>query len=213
MNKKLLFQCKHYIAQLVFDSAALENSPFTFPEVQTLLEGIAVGGYTLSDQNLVLNQKASWEMLFRLIETECFEVTKEVACSLQNFATQKEPRDRCCFSVNNARIPGAEYIPSQAKALDAQWHEMIDKLGMIRDTKVRAYSLFLQMARNQFFGSGNKCTGRLMMNGVLLSEGISPVLVPAKSKLEFDAKMIRFYDSGNDSEMIDFLAGYHVDFG
>ncbi|CZR83213.1 hypothetical protein CDFC105_43918 [Clostridioides difficile] len=32
----------------------LENNPFTFPEVQTLLDGITVGGHKLSDQNQIL---------------------------------------------------------------------------------------------------------------------------------------------------------------
>ncbi|MFS1524694.1 Fic family protein [Microbulbifer sp. 2304DJ12-6] len=213
MNKKLLFQCRHYMTQFVFDTAALEDSPFTLPEVQTLLDGITVGGHTLSEQNLVLNQKASWEKLFGLIETERFAVTKEVACGLQDLVAKEEALEWGCFRTGNVRISGTEYTPPKHENLDARWNEMIGKLGTIQDTKVRACSLFLQMARNQFFWDGNKRTGRLMMNGALLSEGIPPILVPAKAKLEFNNKMIRFCDSGNESEMIDFLAKYHVDFG
>ena len=50
MNQTLLFQCKRYIAQLVYDTAALEDSPYTFPEVQTLLDGVTVGGHKLNDE-------------------------------------------------------------------------------------------------------------------------------------------------------------------
>jgi Fic family protein len=213
MDKKLLFQCQRYITQFVFDTAALEDSPFTFPEVQTLLDGITVGGHALSDQSLVLNQKDSWKELFSMVGANNFRITKAVACKLQGFAAKEEALAWGCFRDGGVSISGTEYRPPKAENLDAKWNEMTAKLDAIDDTKTKAVSLFLQMARNQFFWDGNKRTGRLMMNGALLSEGISPILVPAKAKLEFNTKMVRFYDSGNEMEMQEFLAKHHVDFG
>lgn len=43
-----LFRIKKLFPEFVWDTTALENNPFTFVEVQTLLEGITVGGRFVS---------------------------------------------------------------------------------------------------------------------------------------------------------------------
>ena len=43
------------------------------------------------------------------------------------------------------------------------------------------------------------------MNGVLMAAGHDAISIPAARKLEFNTKMIRFYDSGNGREMAEFL--------
>jgi hypothetical protein len=52
------FYFKHISEPLIriFNTVYLENNPFTLKEVQTLLEGITVGGHKLEDQQQVLNQ-------------------------------------------------------------------------------------------------------------------------------------------------------------
>ena len=40
------------LPSFVWDAAKLENNPFTFVEVQTLLDGVTVGGHKLSDAEL-----------------------------------------------------------------------------------------------------------------------------------------------------------------
>lgn len=212
VNEKLIFQCRKYIAQLVYDTAALEDSPFTFPEVQTLLDGITVGGHKLSDQKLITNQRDSWNLLFNLVENEKFLLSKQTACSLQGEAAKEEALEWGCFRTGGVRISGTDYKPPKSDVLDSTWIEMTESLSEIESIKDKAMLLFLEMARNQFFWDGNKRTGRLMMNGILLSNGISPILIPAKEKLEFNAKMINFYNSGSAKEMMDFLSRFHIDF-
>ena len=53
----ILTYVRQMISEFVYDMGNLENNPFTFPEVQTLLDGITVGGHKLSDQNQILNIK------------------------------------------------------------------------------------------------------------------------------------------------------------
>lgn len=40
---------------VVFNMASLEGNPFTYSEVQTLLDGITIGGHRLSDEQQVLH--------------------------------------------------------------------------------------------------------------------------------------------------------------
>ncbi len=43
------------------------------------------------------------------------------------------------------------------------------------------------------------------MNGPLLSVGLSIISIPARSALKYHTKMLRFYDSGYETVMRDFL--------
>lgn len=47
---RAVFRAKKILEGLVYDTVALEDNPFTFPEVKTLLDGITVGGHKLSDE-------------------------------------------------------------------------------------------------------------------------------------------------------------------
>lgn len=61
------------------------------------------------------------------------------------------------------------------------------------------------MARTQFFYDVNKRMGRFIMNGFLLSHGFPAINLPAKRQLEFNTKMLAFYNSGEEQEMNLFL--------
>ena len=57
---KALMLAKRQLAELVCDAVNLEGINYTLPEVQTLLDGITVGGHKLTDQQIVLNQSKAW---------------------------------------------------------------------------------------------------------------------------------------------------------
>ena len=53
---KALMLAKRQLPELVCDAVNLEGIPLTLPEIQTLLDGITVGGHKVSDQHIALNQ-------------------------------------------------------------------------------------------------------------------------------------------------------------
>ena len=67
------------------------------------------------------------------------------------------------------------------------------------------------VARQQFFWDGNKRTGRLLMNGMLLSEGRDAICIPVKRRLEFNQKMLAFYETADGGPMLAFLASCSLD--
>lgn len=75
----------------------------------------------------------------------------------------------------------------------------------------RALAFFLFGALQQFFFDGNKRTSRFMMNGVLMSNGIDAISVPAGKAQEFNEKMVRFYQGRDGTEMLQFLISCHPD--
>ncbi len=53
---------KREVSVFVYDAVQLEGLNFTLPEVQTLMQGITVGGHLLSDQQIATNQADAWNI-------------------------------------------------------------------------------------------------------------------------------------------------------
>ena len=87
----------------------------------------------------------------------------------------------------------------------------IETIDAMKSVHCKAIATFLRTARNQPFRDGNKRTGRLMMNGILLAQGHDILTVAAARRLEFNEKMIRFHDSADGAEMLRFMAGCSLD--
>ena len=205
------FRAKKILEGIVYDTVFLEGNPFTFPEVKTLLEGITVGGHKLSDERQVLNQAKSWKTLLHMIQSGEFTVSREIFCRLQGIVAEEEALDWGDFRSGAVSIAGTGHIPPEPDDLNALFHQGIAILEKIQNPHLRGMLFFLFGSLHQFFWDGNKRTSRLMMNGILLSSGYDVINIPAKKKLEFNEKMIRFYDDHDGSEMIRFLVSCSLD--
>ncbi|MCK5919035.1 MAG: cell filamentation protein Fic, partial [Cocleimonas sp.] len=87
---KALMLAQRQLSEFVYDAINLEGINMTLPEVQTLLEGITVGGHKLSDQQITLNQANAWKQLFRWIKEDGFLVNKSMVCELHGIAAKEE---------------------------------------------------------------------------------------------------------------------------
>lgn len=139
------------IPSLVYNSVNLEGVTMTLPEVQTILDGITVGGYKISDQNMALNQADTWKHLFSIISDGAFEFSKAVALKLHAKAGKEEVLDWGVFRTGNVTISGSDYEPPYPKQLDEEWQKIETEVAVIDDVYDRAITAFLKMARAQFF--------------------------------------------------------------
>jgi len=69
----------------------------------------------------------------------------------------------------------------------------------------RATAFFLFGSLQQFYFDGNQRTSRAMMNGVLMTQGLDAVSIPAVRATEFNSRMIDFYTSLDATEMMAFV--------
>ena len=193
------------VPALVYDAVNLEGVAMTLPEVQTILDGITVGGHQISDQNMVINQAHTWDRLFQLIDQGAFSFSKPVALELHCIAAKEEAFEWGVFRSGNVMISGTDYAPPDFSELDRVWEETENALDGIHDVYDRAVAAFLKMARAQFFWDVNKRMGRFMMNGILLAAGYPIINVPVKRQQEFNENMLAFYSSGDMGPMNGFL--------
>ena len=208
--KRTVFRVKKALADIVHDTVRLEGNPFTFPEVKTLIEGITVGGHKVEDADQVLNQAASWRLLLSQVERREFSPGVSAA-PLNALVARNEGLTWGEFRDGDVSIGGTEYTPPPYAELPMIFGRGINALSGIPNIHERAMCAFLMMALDQFFWDGNKRTGRLMMNGILLSAGFDAILVPARKQVTFNDRMIDFYNTKNATAMMDFLIGCSLD--
>jgi Fic family protein len=218
MTNKALFDAKKIIAQIVTDVVNLEDINFTVPEVQTLLDGITVGGHKLQDELIALNQIKAWKFLFSSLEQNSFAVTEDFLLQLHDLVANQEALAWGKFRTGQVTISGTDYLPPKANELVQLWQQLENEtkqsLRGIQDKPIHekvmqiyriAISLFAQMAHTQFFFDGNKRTARMMMSGLLLTHGLPMINVSAKKRLEFNQTMIAYYDNAKLQPVIDFM--------
>jgi hypothetical protein len=213
-RQRACFRARKVLEEIVYDTVALENNPFTFPEVKTLIEGVTVGGHKIEDAQQVLNQAQSWRRLLHEVATGAFvpfTAGLDSALRLHALAAKEEALEWGVFRTGPVTIAGTDFEPPPWQSLGSVFEAGLETLHRIDDFHERAIATFLFGALNQFFYDGNKRTSRLMMNGVLLSAGEDGISVPARRALEFNEAMIRFYDTRDGSEMMRFMNGCSLD--
>ena len=219
---QVIFYFKKAMPQHIWDAAQLEGNPFTFPQVQTVLEGVSVGGHKISDQQQVLNLAEASRYFVSLVSDGKFELSKEIFTHINALVAKDESLEWGVFrgegkektydavvNLGENRVFRPIKTEDKAPALNHAFYYGIDAIKQIESIEERAAAMFLFGALQQFFFDGNKRTARFMMNGVLMTNGIEPISVPASRAEEFNEKMVRFYQSRNANEMMLFLMSCH----
>jgi len=202
---KVLMLAQREVAVFVYDAVNLEGICFTLPEIQTLLEGITVGGHKLSDQQIAINQGNAWRHLFVSIKENSFRFNKDYVCQLHAIAAKEEVLQWATFRTSGVTIAGTQYTPPNHSSLEDLFNVMISEVESLNDIYDQAISVFLLMSRYQFFYDVNKRMGRFLMNAILLNNGYPAINLPAKRQLELNQLMIEFYDTGDKSSMNQFM--------
>lgn len=209
-KKRFIFLAKKDKIDFIYNTAALEGNAMTYPEVATLLEGITVGGHKLSDEQQILNQNQSINLLFQLIASEQFTLNKPTLCSLHAQVAKEEALTWGKFRDGNVNIGGTNYLPPSPDKLEGLFAQGIAAIKEINHPIIAALTYFLFGARTQFFFDGNKRVSRLMMNGILLSNGYPMLNIKVLDKLTFNQQLILFYDTADYIPALEYLRDYYI---
>ena len=185
----------------------LEHNPTTLPQTQTILEGQSVSGLAIDDMMQVKRYGDGAKMLMSMISDGTFTLSEKTACALHNYVGKEEALTWGKFRDSLVAICNVnQYTPPDSRflsAIAAKGFSFLDR--EIKSPHERAVATFLFMSRTQFFHDANKRTASLMMNGVLMSEGIFPTTIINRNSEEFHTKLTDFYNTGNASEMMHFF--------
>ncbi len=219
-----MWRYRRSLPEFVWDAAVLEGNPFTYPEVQTLMEGVTVGGHKLSDEQQVVNLAEASRALADLVTNGGFALDKPTSDGLQGLIARGEALEIGHFRGEGplTLTPGVNlgaygrYMPPETEPGGANLRELHARgiaalLTTLDDPFEQALAYFLFAALQQFYFDGNKRTGRAMMNGHLMTHGFDAISIPAARRLEFNTNMVDFYRTRDATGMFAFLASCHPD--
>ncbi len=223
--ERVCFRFNRMLPEFVWDASVLEGNPFTYPEVQTILDGITVGGRKISDQEQVLNLAESSRQLLHIVKSNAFVLNKETFRQLHAIVARNEALEWGHFRGEGDEINYTPHVGlgsygqpvplatlKGAPELKKVFEQGVKALNLhINAPFERALAFFLFGALQQFFFDGNRRTSRFVMNGVLMSAGIDAISVPAAKRAEFNEKLVQFYLKKDGAEMMQFMVECHPD--
>ena len=204
-----LFIAEKLLAQFVFDMSQMEGNTATYPQVETIVCGTSVAGLSVSETRQIDNINRGWQALIEDLRLKRFQINKLVAIEYNKLVSESE--NRLGFGgFRNApvAIGGTSYTPPNPLDLNFCWDELIARCQELEDNPLeQSLLLYAEMARNQFFGDGNKRTALLMMNGNLIQNGLCPITITKSREVEYRTALIGYYESPEQHriQFFDFL--------
>ncbi len=217
--ERVSFRFQRMLPEFVWDAAVLEGNPFTFPEVKTLLDGVTVGGRKLSDQEQILNLAESAKVLLAMVKADKFFLNKTVFCELHSIIARNEALEWGHFRGEGEELnytpdvslgEHGRYTPLPTLKDAPELNKVFNQATVVLNKYIanpleKALVFFLHGSLQQYFFDGNKRTSRAIMNGILMTNGIDAISVPAARVQEFNEKMVQFYLTKDATVMVVFL--------
>lgn len=103
-----LFLAKKKWDENVYCGMKMENRAVTFPQTQTILNGINVPNVQLDDIQAILNMRDAWKFLLNTVSEE---VTFEYWCKLNEYIARNEALEWGKLRTGTVGISGTDYEP------------------------------------------------------------------------------------------------------
>lgn len=197
-----LFLAKKKWDENVYCGMRMENRAVTFPQTQTILNGVNVPNVQLDDIQAILNMRDAWRYLLNTVEEP---VTLEYFCKLNEFISRNEALEWGKLRTGTVGISGTDYtppVPERDKA--AQELVRITTEACTTATE-KALEVFVWGARGQFFWDGNKRTSMTLANKILVSSGAGILTVTDIHMECFNELLLDYYNTGNSGKLKTFL--------
>ena len=197
-----LFLAKKKWDENVYCGMKMENRAVTFPQTQTILNGVNVPDVQLDDIQAILNMRDAWKFLLNTVNEK---VTFEYWCKLNEYIARNEALEWGKLRTGSVGISGTDYeppIPDKEKTI-----EELENILSAPDASAtdKALEAFAWGARGQFFWDGNKRTSLMIANKILVSSGSGIMTITDKYMEQFNTLLLHYYNTGAGEELKQFL--------
>lgn len=191
------------LKQNIYDQAVLEGVATSFPQTEEIIDNGIVHGMTATDIQKILNLKHAWEFI---LDEDVLQAKTDFAL-LSHIA--KLVNEGFFSDGGNLRgvpvtIGGCRYVPPIPFEYDVK-NELENILSSDCDFIVKGIRLCLYCMRTQIFIDGNKRASVIFANHFLISHGAGMLIIPENTVAEFKKKLVLFYESGEDADILDFM--------
>lgn len=204
MRDTAIEMAKRLLVDSIWKSANLEGLGTTFPKTEAILANAPTTTKT-EEVLFVINMKRAWQFLLdNLAYDNCLALLREynkiVGELLFHYAGE--------IRTIPVQIGGTSWepeIPHTGIIIDA-----MEEIEKCEDFELKALKYFCYVARTQMFVDGNKRVAQLIANKILIENNVGIFQIPIEKLEEFKMLLIKFYESGNETEIIGFMKEYCI---
>jgi Fic family protein len=195
-----IFVVKRNIVDYIWKSVNLEGIGMTYPDTQSVYNGMSVAGFSIDDINTVNDLKNAWKLLLETIDAPLdLDYIKKIHRAMGKFTIINAGSLR----LDPAGIGGTDWIPAMPdKDLIEQ---NLTQLLSIKDPLERALTVTAYLMRTQAFYDGNKRIAMLIGNKIMISNGEGVISVKQRDIPAFYDTLITFYETGEYDAILQFL--------
>lgn len=204
MQDTAIEMAKRLLVDSIWKSANLEGLGTTFPKTEAILANAPTTTKT-EEVLFIVNMKRAWQFLLdNLNYDNCImllrEYNKIVGELLFNYAGE--------IRTIPVQMGGTSWEPEMPHT--GVIISTIEEMEKIEDIELRALKYFCYVARTQMFIDGNKRVAQLIANKVLIENNVGIFQIPIEKLEEFKMLLIEFYETSNDTKIIDFMKEFCI---
>lgn len=196
------------LKQNIYDQAVLEGVATSFPQTEEIIDNGIVNGMTATDIQKILNLKHAWEFI---LDEDVLQAKTDypLLSHIAKLVNEGFFSDGGRIRSIPVTIGGCRYVPPIPLAYDIK-NELETILSSDCDFIIKAIRLCLYCMRTQIFIDGNKRASVIFANHFLVSHGAGMLIIPENMVPDFKKKLVRFYESGNDADILNFMLAYCI---
>ena len=202
-----IFVAKRNIIDYMWKSARLEGIGVTYPDTEAIFNGLTVQGVSVQDTVAINNLKHSWSFVLENVD---YPPDYPFICKINQIVGGDSLIANAGFVRNvPVSIGGTTWKPDLP--IEAIIKEELADVLKIESPTERAITLMLYCMRRQMFLDGNKRTGMLAGNHVMIANGAGIITVPIEHQREFTGLLIEFYETNKINKISNFFYNKCID--
>lgn len=202
-----IFATKRNIVDYIWKSAKLEGLGVTYPDTYSIFNGMGVEGVPVKEIIAVNNLKHAWQFVLDNLD---YPIDYPFICKINQYVGGDSLIANSGFLRNvPVSIGGTGWKPDMP--IESQVKERLADIQQIGGATERAIALMLYCMRAQLFLDGNKRTGMLAGNHVMIASGAGILSVPVEMQGHFMRLLLEYYESGDMEKISGFIYEQCID--
>ena len=202
-----IFVAKRNIIDYMWRSARLEGIGVTYPDTEAIYNGLTVQGVSVKDTVAINNLKHAWSFVLENVD---YPTDYPFVCKINQIVGGDSLIANAGFIRNvPVSIGGTTWKPDIP--IESIIKEELADISKIENPTERAITLMLHCMRRQMFLDGNKRTGMLAGNHVMIANGAGIITIPIEHQRDFTALLIDFYESNKADDINRFIYNKCID--
>ena len=196
-----IFFAKRKLVDNIYKSANLEGITVTFADIYAFMNNVNTGNISVDDMLKLKGLKDGWEYVINHVNEELtIDFIKKIhfeVCKGQNIYPLGEFRDK---GVGITGTSWSSKLPSECD-YDKELKEILSNKNKLE----RCIDLFCWIGRSQMFLDDKKLVANLVANKEMIKNGQGIIAVPVEEIGNYLTKLIRYYESGDNAELKEWI--------